>query len=62
MAALVRAAAARVGRVIAMGMGSIGAGARRKPAGASPLRSMARHATRSAASSGQRARSSRKTF
>ena len=38
MAASVRAAAARVGRVIAMGMGSIGAAARRKPAGASPLR------------------------
>ena len=37
MASLVRAAAARVGRVIEMGMGSIGAGARRKPSGASPI-------------------------
>ena len=46
MAALVRAAAARVGRVSAIGIGSIGAGARRKPSGASPLRSIACHATR----------------
>ena len=33
MASLVRAAAARVGRVSAIGIGSIGAGARRKPSG-----------------------------
>ena len=57
IAALVRVAAARRGRTrkCDIGIGTGGGGACRKPSGASPLRSIVRHAPRSAASSGQRA-------
>ena len=55
MAALVAISAVRLGRVSAMGRaagrGSVGGGAR-KAGGGSPLRSIARQARRSAASSG----------
>ena len=59
---MVTSAAARRGLTMKwlIGTGTIGAGAWRKAAGASPLCSIARHAPRSAASAGQRAWSRRK--
>ena len=52
IAALVRTAAARRGRTrkCEIGIGTGGGGACLKPSGASPLRSITRHAPRSAAS------------
>ena len=58
MAALVRAAAARRGRIEGwdIGKGGAGAGGWRNDGGRSPLCSIARQRARSAASSGHRAR------